>query len=75
MLSTEKHRLELRGNCSVYAREGVSHLWVVDVRDRTLEAFELRGGEWTRVVRRKDEDTASTAPFDSGMFSLADLGS
>ena len=45
------------------------------MRDCTLEAFELRGGEWMRVVRRKDEDAVSIAPFDSGMFRLADLAS
>ena len=34
----------------IYAREGVSYLWLVDPIDRTLEAFELHDGQWLLIA-------------------------
>ena len=59
----------------VYAREGVSHLWLIDRRDRTLEAFELREGEWVLIACAKDDEPVSVRPFDAVTFSLGDLWS
>ena len=38
-----------RGTRQVHAREGVKHLRLVDPKDRTQEAFELRDGEWALI--------------------------
>ena len=46
VLSASTRRIDLHGKRPIYAREGVAHLWLVDPVDRTLEAFELRAGEW-----------------------------
>lgn len=56
-----------------YALAGVGHLWLVDPTDRTLEAFELREGEWVLIATAKDDEPVSNRPFDAITFSLADL--
>ena len=73
VLSASTHRLDLQGKRPIYAREGVGHLWLVDPTDRTLEAFELREGEWVLIAAAKDDDPISIRPFDAITFSLGDL--
>ena len=73
VLSPSTRRLDLHGKRPVYAREGVGHLWLVDPTDRTLEAFELREGQWVLIGSAKDDDPVSIRPFDAITFSLGDL--
>ena len=73
VLSASTRRLDLHGKRPVYAREGVAHLWLVDPTDRTLEAFELRAGEWVLIGTAKDDEPVSVRPFDAITLSLGDL--
>ena len=73
VLSASTRRLDLHGKRPVYAREGVAHLWLVDPADRTLEAFELREGQWVLVATAQDDDPVSIHPFDAVTFGLGDL--
>ena len=73
VLSPSTRRLDLQGKRPIYAREGVGHLWLVDPIDRTLEAFELRDGEWVLIGCAKDDEAVSIRPFDAITFSLGDL--
>ena len=73
VLSASTRRLDLHEKRPVYAREGVGHLWLVDPTDRTLEAFELREGQWVLIASAKDDDPVSIRPFDAITFSLGDL--
>ena len=73
VLSESTRRLDLHEKRPVYAREGVGHLWLVDPKDRTLEAFELREGEWVLISSAKDDEPVSVRPFDAITFSLDDL--
>ena len=73
ILSDSRRRLELSDKRTVYAREGVEHLWLVDLAARTLEAFELREGEWTRVASAKDDEQVSIRPFEAIKLSLGEL--
>ena len=41
--------------------------------DRTLEAFELRDGEWVLIGCAKDDEPVSIRRFDAVTFSLGDL--
>ena len=54
----------------LYAREGVGHLWFVDPGDRSLEAFELRDGEWVLIDTLVDDEAVSVRPFDAITFPL-----
>ena len=56
VLSPSTRRLDLQGKRPIYAREEVQHLWLVEPTDRTLEAFELREGEWVLIATAKDDD-------------------
>ena len=49
VLSPSTRQLDLEPKRSVYAREGVGHLWFVDPYAQTLEAFELRDGKWMLI--------------------------
>ena len=73
VLSPSTRRLDLHGKRPVYAREGVGHLWLVDPVDRTLEAFELREGQWVLIASAQDDEPVSIRPFDAVTFSLGDL--
>ena len=73
VLSASTRRLDLQEKRPVYAREGIAHLWLVDPADRTLEAFELRDGQWVLIGSAKDDEPVSIPPFDAITFSLADL--
>ena len=73
MLDAPAHRVaELIGG-TLYAREGVGHLWLVEPTDRTLEAFELHDGQWLLIASAKDDEAVSIRPFDAITFSLGDL--
>lgn len=73
VLSASTRRLDLHGKRPIYARESVPHLWLVDPADRTLEAFELRDGEWVPIASAKDDDPICIRPFEAITFSLAAL--
>ena len=73
VLSNSTRKVDLHGKRPIYAREGVSYLWLVDPIDRTLEAFELRGGQWLLIASAKDDDPVSVRPFNAITFSLGDL--
>ena len=73
VLSASTRRLDLHGKRPVHAREGVGHLWLVEPTDRTLEAFELREGEWVLIAAAKDDNPIRIPPFDAITFSLGEL--
>ncbi|MCY3767147.1 MAG: Uma2 family endonuclease [Gemmatimonadetes bacterium] len=50
VLSPSTRRIDQNEKRSIYAREGVSHLWFVDPDAKTLEVFELGGGRWTLLA-------------------------
>ena len=72
VLSPSTRRVDLQEKRPLYAREGVAYLWLVDPADRTLEAFELRGGQWVLIACAKDDEPVSVRPFDAITFSLGD---
>ena len=73
VLSPSTRKLDLHGKRPVYAREAVGHLWLIDPTDRTLEAFELREGEWVLVATEQDDAPVRIRPFEAVTFSLGDL--
>ena len=73
VLSASTRRHDLHGKRPIYGQAGVRHLWLVDPTDRTLEAYELRDGEWVLIATAKDDDPVSIRPFDAITFSLGAL--
>jgi Putative restriction endonuclease len=69
--STKSYDQEVK--MPLYARYGVSHVWLVDPKDHTLEAFALENEEWGAIGAFKDNDAVCVAPFDAITIQLADL--
>ena len=59
VLSESTRKVDLHEKRPIYAREGVSYLWLVDPIDRTLEALELRDGQWLLIASAKDDEPVS----------------
>ena len=55
------------------ARLAADDAIALEPTDRTLEAFELRDGEWVLIGCAKDDEAVSIRPFDAITFSLGDL--
>ncbi len=70
VLSPSTRRLVLSEKRALYAREGVRRLWFVDPDARTLEAFELRDGQWLLLATLADDAPVSLPPFDAITFPL-----
>ena len=73
VLSSERPRLDLQIKRPLYASEGVRHLWLVDMDDRTLQALELCGDDWVPIARVKDEESVSIAPFEATTLRLGNF--
>jgi Uma2 family endonuclease len=58
---------------AVYAREGVSHAWLIDPIARTLEVLQLDSGRWTIIATHIGDETVRAEPFAEVEMSLADL--
>jgi Uma2 family endonuclease len=59
----------------IYAHYGVRHAWLVDPLAETLDAYELRHGEWIRLGEFRGSDQVSVAPFAAISIALTDLWS
>ena len=70
VLSPSTRQFDQGDKRTVYAREKVLHLWFVDPDSRTLEAIELRRGQWTLLATLVDDDPVSLPPFDAISFPL-----
>ena len=70
VLSPSTRRIDQNEKRTIYAREGVSHLWFVDPVSKTLEAFELRDGHWVLLVTLADDAPVSLPPFEAISFPL-----
>ncbi len=73
VLSPLTRKLDLDVKRLVYAREGVSYLWLLDPNPRALEAFELRGGDWALIDRLLYDASVSLPPFDAISFDPGNL--
>ena len=73
IISPSTRKIDTGPKRDIYARESVSHLWFVDPRARTLEAFELKEGSWVLLTTLTDNAAVSVPPFDAISFQLGTL--
>ena len=74
ILSPSTARTDRALKVPIYAREGVSHLWLVDPDARTLEVFQLQdNGHWLLLETLKEDDPVRQPPFEAVSFSLGTL--
>lgn len=69
--STEKY--DKGDKRRIYALHGVAHLWHLDPRARTLEAFNLHDRNWLLTHTFVDTEDLCAPPFDAITFSLGML--
>ena len=75
ILSKSTEKIDRGLKMQIYAREKVGHLWFVDPRQRTLEAFKLIAGVWVPIRVLKDNAIVAAEPFDAVPFPLARIWS
>jgi Uma2 family endonuclease len=58
---------------AIYAREGVSHAWLIDPLARTLEVLRLETGRWTILAAHAGGDVVRAEPFGEIELDLSAL--
>lgn len=58
---------------SLYAEQGVGHLWLIDPEARTLEVFKLDAGRWILAAVDTGEASIAAPPFEAAAIDLARL--
>jgi Uma2 family endonuclease len=56
---------------SIYAREKVDHVWLIDPLARTLEVLRLENGRWLIVATFADADVVRAEPFEAVELDLS----
>jgi Uma2 family endonuclease len=62
-----------RKKMPIYAAHGVSHAWIVEPSQKTVEVFRLENGRWSLLPTYGEEDKMRAEPFDAVEFDLARL--
>jgi len=73
VLSPSTAALDRAEKMPIYARESVTHAWLVDPTAKTLEAYRLERERWLLLGAWRDDATARIAPFDAIELELAAL--
>lgn len=60
-------------SCPIYARERVSHAWLVDPVAQTLEGFRLESGRWVMLGVWRNDAKVRVEPFDAVELGPAEL--
>jgi Uma2 family endonuclease len=73
VLSPGTARLDRQRKLAVYAREGVTHAWLLDPIERTLEVLRLDGKQWVIVSVHADDEEVHAVPFEATGVALGRL--
>lgn len=73
VVSPSTEQIDRRRKQPIYAREGVSHLWLVNPLARTLEIFRRSPDGWLLTATHADADRARAEPFEAVELELAAL--
>jgi Uma2 family endonuclease len=66
VLSKSTEKVDREEKMPLYAREGVSHAWLLDPIARTLEVYALGPGRrWTRTAMHRDHAVVRVEPFEA----------
>ena len=64
-LSPSTERIDRGKKLAIYARESVSHVWLVNPIAETLEAYRLEQGRWLLLETCAGDVNARIVPFDA----------
>lgn len=72
-LSPATAKVDRTDKLDLYAEYRVSHAWLVDPIQRTLEVLRLEGGHWTILRTCKDDARVRAEPVDAFELELGVL--
>jgi Uma2 family endonuclease len=70
ILSPSTEAMDRVAKLPVYAREGVTHVWLVNPRVQTLEVLRLEHGTWIVVATFDGDASVRAEPFDAVPLDL-----
>lgn len=73
VLSPSTERIDRAKKLAIYAREGVSHAWLVEPLQQTLEVLRLESGRWSLLATRSARDRVRAEPFEAIELDLGTL--
>ena len=73
VLSPSTERLDRARKLAVYAREGVSDVWLINPVARTLEVYRRSERQWLLVATHSSDERVRVAPFDAIELDLLPL--
>jgi Uma2 family endonuclease len=73
ILSPSTERIDRLKKLRIYAREAISHAWLVNPDARTLEVFRLDGGHWMLLATHGEEEVVRAEPFEAIEIELGRL--
>jgi Uma2 family endonuclease len=73
ILSPSTESLDRGKKLHIYAREGVSHAWLIDPLARTLEVLALESSKWTPIATHEGAAMARVPPFEALELDLGTL--
>jgi Uma2 family endonuclease len=73
LISPSTEGLDRGRKLTMYAREGVPHLWLINPNSQTLEVLSLGGGRWTVVATHVGAAVVRAEPFDAIELDLSAL--
>jgi Uma2 family endonuclease len=73
VLSPSTESKDRRVKMPIYAHYGVAYAWLVDPKQRSLEAYALDSGEWCQLAEATGNDAVAIAPFDALTLDLSNL--
>ncbi len=71
VLSSSTETVDRGRKLRIYAREGVSHLWLVNPVARTLETYRLAEAHWILLGTFSGDHVVRAEPFEAAEFSMA----
>ena len=60
-----------RKKMPIYAAHAVSHAWIVEPVQKTVEVFRLENGRWSLLATYGEDDKMRAEPFEAVEFDLA----
>ncbi len=73
VLSPSTFRKDKIKKMPIYAQHGVSHLWLVDPLDKTLDVLRLESGKWVIAGVFAENDKVRAEPFQEIEIELGKL--
>ena len=73
IVSPATERMDRGQKLHIYAREGVTHLWLITPIVETLEVLGLASGRWTVIAAHAGDVAVRAEPFEAVTLDLAGL--